>query len=89
MKDGGRQDAAFLVRVQGAEGEQDILARAVIDASGTIEKPGALGASGLPALGERGLRGAASSTAFPMCSARSGAGTPAGACSSRAAGTRR
>ncbi len=53
MKDGGRQDAPYLVRVQGAEGEQDILARAVIDASGTIEKPGALGASGLPALGER------------------------------------
>ena len=41
------------MRVHGAEGEQDILARAVIDASGTIEKPGALGASGLPALGER------------------------------------
>ena len=53
MKDGGRQDAPFLVRVHGPDGEQDILARAVIDASGTIEKPGALGASGLPAIGER------------------------------------
>jgi thioredoxin reductase len=53
MKDGNRQDAAFLVRVQGPEGEQDILARAVIDASGTIEKPGALGASGFSAIGER------------------------------------
>ncbi len=52
MKDGGRQDAPYLVRVQGPEGEQDILARAVIDASGTIGKPGALGASALPALGE-------------------------------------
>jgi len=52
MKDGGRQDAAFLVRVEGRDGEQDILARAVIDASGTMEKPGALGASGLPAMGE-------------------------------------
>jgi thioredoxin reductase len=53
MKDGGRQDAPFVVRVQSPDGEQDILAHAVIDASGTIEKPGALGASGLPAVGER------------------------------------
>jgi thioredoxin reductase len=53
MKEGSRQGAPFLVRVRGSEGEQDILARAVIDASGTIEKPGALGASGLPAIGER------------------------------------
>jgi thioredoxin reductase len=52
MKDGGRQDAAFLVRVKGPDGEEDILARAVIDASGTMERPGALGASGLPAIGE-------------------------------------
>ena len=53
MKDGGRQEAAFVVRVRTDGGEEDILARAVIDASGTIERPGALGASGLPALGER------------------------------------
>ncbi len=39
MKDGGRQDAPFLVRVAGPDGEQDILARAVIDASGTIDTP--------------------------------------------------
>jgi thioredoxin reductase len=52
MKDAGREDAAFVVRVQADRGEADILARAVIDASGTIEKPGALGASGLPAIGE-------------------------------------
>ena len=44
---------------------------------------------GLPALGERASADRASSTAFPMCSARSGDGTPAGACWSRAAGTRR
>ena len=54
MKNGRRQDAAFLVRVLGPEGEQDILARAVIDASGTLDTPGALGASGLPAIGEHG-----------------------------------
>jgi hypothetical protein len=41
------------VRVAGPGGEQDILAQAVIDASGTIDTPGVLGASGLPALGER------------------------------------
>ena len=52
MKDAGRQEAAFVVRVQSPDGEQEIIARAVIDASGTIDKPGALGASGLPALGE-------------------------------------
>jgi thioredoxin reductase len=53
MKDAGREAAAFVVRVQTESGEADILARAVIDASGTIEKPGALGASGLPAIGEQ------------------------------------
>ena len=52
MKDGGRQEAAFVVRVRTGNREEDLLARAVIDASGTIEKPGALAASGLPALGE-------------------------------------
>lgn len=53
MKDGARDDAPFLVRVVGPAGEEEVLARAVIDASGTIETPGTLGASGLPALGER------------------------------------
>lgn len=52
MKDGGREDTAFVVRVQRGTGEEDILARAVVDASGTIDRPGALGASGLPAIGE-------------------------------------
>ncbi len=53
MKDGAREGAPFLVRVAGPDGEEDVLAQAVIDASGTIATPGALGASGLPALGER------------------------------------
>jgi thioredoxin reductase len=53
MKDADRAAAPFLVRVTGPDGERDILAQAVIDASGTIETPGALGASGLPARGER------------------------------------
>jgi thioredoxin reductase len=53
MKDAGRQDAPFLVRVLRDGDEEEIPARAVIDASGTMDTPGTLGASGLPALGER------------------------------------
>jgi thioredoxin reductase len=53
MKNAERERAPFLVRVAGPDGEHDVLAQAVIDASGTIETPGVLGASGLPALGER------------------------------------
>ena len=53
MKDGSRAEAPFVVRVDGPAGEQDVLASAVIDASGTTTRPGVLGASGLPALGER------------------------------------
>ena len=53
MKDTGREGAPFVVRVEGGSGEEEIVARAIIDASGTIEKPGPLGASGLPAIGER------------------------------------
>ncbi len=53
MKDGGRQEAPFVVRAEGPGGEEDITARAVIDASGTMGRPAPLGASGLPALGER------------------------------------
>jgi thioredoxin reductase len=52
MKDGSRQDAAFVVRVRTNGADEDVRARAVIDASGTIERPGALGASGMPAIGE-------------------------------------
>ena len=52
LKDGARGDAPFLVRVIAPDGEQDVLARAVIDASGTVGSPGTLGASGLPAIGE-------------------------------------
>lgn len=55
MKDGTRDHAPFVVRVDGPTGEEDIIAQAVIDASGTIEHPGPLGAAGVPALGERAL----------------------------------
>jgi thioredoxin reductase len=45
----GREDTPFLIRL--ADGE-DLLARAVIDASGTWYTPNHLGASGIPAHGE-------------------------------------
>lgn len=53
MKDAGREATPFVVRVEQADGEREFLARAVIDASGTIERPSPLGVSGLPARGER------------------------------------
>jgi thioredoxin reductase len=56
MKSPGRDDAPFLVTVQtpGRE-EEDILAKGVIDASGTWTRPNPLGASGRPATGEQAL----------------------------------
>jgi len=57
MKTPGREQAPFVLRLQTASGEeQDVLARAVIDASGTYETPNPLGAHGIPARGERALR---------------------------------
>jgi thioredoxin reductase len=56
MKTPGREQAPFVLRIQTADGEEhDILARAVIDASGTYEQPNPLGAHGTLALGERTL----------------------------------
>jgi FAD dependent oxidoreductase len=49
----GRDRLPFLVRVRDDQGQlHDLLARAVIDASGIWTQPNPLGASGLPALGE-------------------------------------
>ncbi|MCE3261801.1 MAG: flavoprotein [Pseudoduganella sp.] len=53
VKSRGRELAPFVIRVAGPEGEQDYLAQAVIDATGTWSNPNPLGANGLPALGER------------------------------------
>jgi len=50
-----RAGQPFVVRVSTPTGEQDFLARAVLDASGAVPNP--LGASGLPALGEACLAG--------------------------------
>lgn len=54
MKTVGREQAPFVLRVTSADGrEEAVLARAVIDASGTYTMPNPLGANGLPAIGER------------------------------------
>ncbi|MFX0574519.1 NAD(P)-binding domain-containing protein [Nocardia nepalensis] len=51
--DAGREGEPFTVRVRHADGrEERVLARAVIDASGTWGAPNPLGGDGLPALGE-------------------------------------
>ncbi|MFH9075683.1 NAD(P)-binding domain-containing protein [Streptomyces alboflavus] len=52
--DADREQQPFTVHVQFADGrEERLLARAVIDASGTWSTPSPLGGDGLPALGER------------------------------------
>jgi cation diffusion facilitator CzcD-associated flavoprotein CzcO len=56
LKTPGREQAPFVLRVTTASGEeQDVLARAVIDASGTYQTPNPLGVHGIPARGERAL----------------------------------
>ncbi|WP_328607809.1 NAD(P)-binding domain-containing protein [Amycolatopsis sp. NBC_00345] len=53
--DSGRDDEPFSVHIRTADGaEERVLARAVIDASGTWTTPNPLGGEGLPAIGERG-----------------------------------
>ena len=57
MTSGGREDRPYLVATRGGDGtEGTILARAVIDASGTWGRPNPLGAAGLPVPGERSVR---------------------------------
>jgi len=53
LRTAGRETTPFLIRL--ADGE-DILARAVVDASGTWGVPNVLGASGIPAHGETGAQ---------------------------------
>lgn len=56
--DGGRASQPFVVHTVDASGrEERLLARAVIDASGTWHQPGPAGAAGLPAIGERDAQG--------------------------------
>ena len=55
MKDRGRDEAPFEMLVDGPEGRRRVLASAVIDASGTLERPNPLGAGGVRAEGEAEL----------------------------------
>jgi len=52
-----RASQPFLVRYMSGGADHDLLASAVIDATGTWDRPGPLGASGLVARGEPGARG--------------------------------
>ncbi|HEY4384728.1 MAG TPA: flavoprotein, partial [Ktedonobacteraceae bacterium] len=57
MKSAGREHAPFVLRLQSNDGtEREVLARAVIDASGTYSQPNPLGASGVFALGQGYLK---------------------------------
>jgi len=51
--DAGRDTEPLTVHVETAAGEERILARGLIDASGTWASPNPLGGDGLPAVGER------------------------------------
>src|SRR5688572_4170997 len=57
VKSEGRETRPFVVRfVDATGGEDELLGRAVVDATGTWATPNPLGAAGLPALGETSLR---------------------------------
>lgn len=53
LRDADRADRPFLLRVIRHGREEDILAQAVIDCSGTLSSPNHAGAHGIPARGER------------------------------------
>lgn len=54
MKDAGRENAPFVLHVVYGDDEEALIeARAVIDASGTWDRPNPLGSGGLPAIGEQ------------------------------------
>jgi thioredoxin reductase len=56
MKTPGREQAPFVVEVETADGRTEhLLAKAVIDASGSYTQPNPLGANGRPAIGEQAL----------------------------------
>jgi hypothetical protein len=52
MKTPGRELAPLVLRLETPDGQDQVLAKAVLDASGTWSSPNPLGADGLPALGE-------------------------------------
>ncbi|QDV67999.1 FAD-dependent oxidoreductase [Rosistilla carotiformis] len=53
MKDGRRNAASFMIVTETPAGAQRFYARAVIDASGTLNDPNPMGAGGIPADGEQ------------------------------------
>jgi thioredoxin reductase len=55
LKDAGRDDAPFELVVEQDGVEHRVLARAVIDASGTLTRPNPIGSGGVLAAGERSL----------------------------------
>jgi thioredoxin reductase len=56
MKTPGREQAPFVVEIETADGRTEhVLAKAVIDASGTYTQPNPLGANGRPAIGEQAV----------------------------------
>jgi thioredoxin reductase len=55
MKTTDRSSRPFVVRISGPDGDERLIAAAVIDASGTYHSPNPLGADGLPAIGERAV----------------------------------
>jgi thioredoxin reductase len=54
--DNDRRTTPFVIRFTTADGEQEVQATSVIDASGTWLTPNPLGANGLPARGENAVR---------------------------------
>jgi hypothetical protein len=54
----GREESLFLVRTSTSTGTEDVLARAVIDASGTWSTQNPVGRSGISAIGEEAARAA-------------------------------
>jgi thioredoxin reductase len=56
LKDAGRDEAPFELVVEQDGVERRVLARAVVDASGTWTTPNPLGSGGLPAVGERAVQ---------------------------------
>jgi thioredoxin reductase len=55
LKTAGRESTAFVLHVSTSAGDERLLARAVIDASGTLGSANPLGGDGLAAMGERAL----------------------------------
>ena len=85
----GRETAPFVVRVRTPGGEEEIVARAVIDASGTYGSPNPLGADGTTARGEARDPGSRVLRDPRRAWAPSAIASPAGAWRSSGAATRR